>query len=339
MSSSTKATTPPASSLVTAAQINDSCPAVIDDLGKKIAVHLQKVRTYEAKAHKKAGVELRKADDNWNTVTQLLAEAKAKCDGGGFKAFKARYCPDLSKSYIYELIAIGSGKKTAEESLANKRGRVARSRAKRQAKVSATGDVADTPGTGNASQLNGNAGEKPQPAEPERPAGGPALGNGGADPEDTANEPKKWPGAHETDAERELAPNHEKAGEAPAPEKADDDANEGNEPGACSTPGLEQPASPGLEQPASPGPPKDELKDDTSAGQPGNAEATAPDDLLVEFDRHICWLAQVIEDNEDNGPGRFVKTLVSIRSLQRVSHFLAKIIPAPDLPIPPLAAS
>jgi hypothetical protein len=69
----------------TAAQI---AQGELEPLGKRITAHLEKVRRYEAEAHEKAGVELRKADDHWNTITQLLDEAKAKCNGGGFKAEK-----------------------------------------------------------------------------------------------------------------------------------------------------------------------------------------------------------------------------------------------------------
>jgi hypothetical protein len=116
----------------TAAQIEKG---KLDDLGKRIEAHLEKMRGYEAKAQEKAGVELREADDHFNTITQLLAEAKAKCDTGGFNAFRQKYCPDLSRSRIYELLAIGEGKKTLEEIRAEKRARVAKSRSK---KVSAT---------------------------------------------------------------------------------------------------------------------------------------------------------------------------------------------------------
>jgi hypothetical protein len=128
---------------VTAKQIEKGCPTAIEveALGYRIAAHLKKVRDYEAKAHEKAGVELRKAEDNWTTVTQLLAEAKAKCNAGGFKAFKEKYCPNLSRSRIYELLEIGTGKKTLEESRAAKRESVAKSR--RGKKVSTTNDVVD----------------------------------------------------------------------------------------------------------------------------------------------------------------------------------------------------
>src|SRR5689334_5772674 len=128
---------------VTAKQIEKGCPTAIEveALGYRIAAHLKKVRDYEAKAHEKAGVELRKAEDNWTTVTQLLAEAKAKCNAGGFKAFKEKFCPNLSRSRIYQLLEIGTGKKTLEESRAAKRESVAKSR--RGKKVSTTNDVVD----------------------------------------------------------------------------------------------------------------------------------------------------------------------------------------------------
>jgi hypothetical protein len=120
---------------VTAAQIKKGCPVEVQALGRRIAAHLQKVRDYEARAQEKAGVELRKADDNWTTVTQLLVEAKAKCDIGGFTAFKEKFCPNLSRSRIYELLQIGSGKKTVEQVKAGSRGRKAKQRAKNKAQV------------------------------------------------------------------------------------------------------------------------------------------------------------------------------------------------------------
>ena len=47
---------------LTAEQIENDCPE-IQDLGHRIAAHLDKARAYEAKAHEKAGAELRKADN------------------------------------------------------------------------------------------------------------------------------------------------------------------------------------------------------------------------------------------------------------------------------------
>ena len=145
---------PPKSSAikVTAEQIEKGCPTAIEvqALGFRIAAHLKTMRGYEAKAREKAGVELRKADDNWTTVTQLLAEAKEKCSTGGFKAFKEKFCPNLSRSRIYELLQIGSGKKTLEESRAANRERIAKHR--RDKRVSVTDDVTDK--AGNKSDLS-----------------------------------------------------------------------------------------------------------------------------------------------------------------------------------------
>ena len=87
----------------------------LKDLGERIAAHLKKVREYEATAREKAGVELQKAQDNRDSIAQLLAEAKAKCRDLGFKAFKEKYCPDLGKTRLYELLSIGDGRKTPEE--------------------------------------------------------------------------------------------------------------------------------------------------------------------------------------------------------------------------------
>ncbi len=108
----------------------------LEQEGKKIAAHLQKVREYEAAAKEKAGHELKKADEHFVSLTQELAAVKAKCRGAGFKVFKEKYCPDLSRSRIYQLLEIGTGKKTLEQSRAEKRDSVSKSRA---AKESTTG--------------------------------------------------------------------------------------------------------------------------------------------------------------------------------------------------------
>jgi hypothetical protein len=56
-------------------------------------------------------------------------------------------------------------------------------------------------------------------------------------------------------------------------------------------------------------------------------EPASPDALLEEFDKRVGWLARLIEDSE---PSRFIKTTVPTVSLQSVSRFLARIVPAPD---------
>ena len=118
--------------------VDDAAAKDVALLGSQIRAHLKTMRNYEAQARKKVDVELRKAQNNFDTITQLLAEAKAKCDAGGFKAFKEKYCPDLGRSRIYELLQIGSGKKTLDQSRAEKRASVAKSR--RGQRVSTTND-------------------------------------------------------------------------------------------------------------------------------------------------------------------------------------------------------
>ena len=128
-------------------QINDGA---LEEIGKQIAERLKKVRQYEERAAEKAGVELKQAQNHRDSIAQLLAEAKQQCSGLGFKVFKEKYCPDLGKSRIYELLAIGEGRKTAEEVRSATRERTAKARADKE---SATGDVADTSvslGTGQA---------------------------------------------------------------------------------------------------------------------------------------------------------------------------------------------
>ena len=135
---------------ITAAQVanpsvDDKAAMDVAARGCRIREQLKIARDYEAKARKKAGVELRKAENNWITVTQLLAEAKAKCSAGGFKKFKAKYCPDLGRSRIYELLAIASGKKSIEQVKAESRGRKAKERAENKRELSVTTIVTDEP--------------------------------------------------------------------------------------------------------------------------------------------------------------------------------------------------
>ncbi len=117
--------------------------AELETIGKEIAERVKKMRDYEATAQEKAGVELKNAKDQRDTITGvLLVQAKAKCKvtGESFKEFQAKYCPDLSRSRLYEILAIADGRKTREQVQAATRDRTAKSRAN---KVSATSSVAD----------------------------------------------------------------------------------------------------------------------------------------------------------------------------------------------------
>jgi hypothetical protein len=109
-------------SKLTAAQIEKNCPDSIQDLGKRIAAHYDKLLKCEDKA------EQHKA-----TIGQLLVKANEACDKGGFNAFHARFCPQLGRSRAYELLQIASGKKTSEEIKSAKRESMKRSRAAKKA--------------------------------------------------------------------------------------------------------------------------------------------------------------------------------------------------------------
>ena len=103
------------------------------------------MRDYDAAAEEKAGHDLRKAQDERDTINNvLLVQARAKCKEAGesFEKFRKQYCPDLSRSRLYTVLAIADGRKTVEQDRAEKRESVAKSRAK----VSSTSAVGDTPG-------------------------------------------------------------------------------------------------------------------------------------------------------------------------------------------------
>lgn len=83
------------------------------------------------------------------SVTTKKAKS-GKCTRGGFTAFKAKYAPDFGRTKLYQILAIGSGKKTREQVRIEDRERQQRHRAK--AAVSVTPPVTDTSETGAAPQ-------------------------------------------------------------------------------------------------------------------------------------------------------------------------------------------
>ena len=117
--------------------------AELEAIGKQIATRVKIMRDYDAAAEEKAGHELRKAQDERDTIHNvLLVQARAKCKEAGesFEKFRKQYCPDLSRSRLYTVLAIADGRKTVEQDRAEKRESVAKSRAK----VSSTSAVGDT---------------------------------------------------------------------------------------------------------------------------------------------------------------------------------------------------
>ena len=128
--------------------------AELEEIGKQIAARVKIMRDYDAAAEEKAGHELRKAQDERDTINNvLLVQARAKCKEAGesFEKFRKQYCPDLSRSRLYTVLAIADGRKTVEQDRAEKRESVAKSRAK----VSSTSHVGDTPRVPGVATPNG----------------------------------------------------------------------------------------------------------------------------------------------------------------------------------------
>jgi hypothetical protein len=120
--------------LLTAAQVEKSCPVRLQDLGKRIAAHLAKAAQCDEKV-----------EQHRISAGQLLAEAKKACDGGGFNAFREKFFPNLGKSRAYELLAIATNKKSVEETRADTRERTARSRANKKEAAANSATVAEKP--------------------------------------------------------------------------------------------------------------------------------------------------------------------------------------------------
>ena len=123
--------------------------AELEEIGKQIAARVKIMRDYDAAAEEKAGHELRKAQDERDTINNvLLVQARAKCKEAGesFEKFRKQYCPDLSRSRLYAVLAIADGRKTVEQDRAEKRESVAKSRAKVVSSTSAVGDTPRVPG-------------------------------------------------------------------------------------------------------------------------------------------------------------------------------------------------
>ena len=115
----------------TAADIEQDCPAHLQQMGKEIAARLKKIE--------KIDKYVEQAENHTISITQTIMRAKELCDEGGFNSFQERFFPNLGKSRVYELLAIGTGKKSIQEIKASTRLRVTKHRAnKTAASVSVT---------------------------------------------------------------------------------------------------------------------------------------------------------------------------------------------------------
>jgi len=136
------------------AEAKRTAKAELEEIGKQIAARVTIMRDYDAAAEEKAGHDLRKAQDERDTINNvLLVQARAKCKEAGesFEKFRKQYCPNLSRSRLYTVLAIADGRKTVEQDRAEKRESVAKSRAK----VSSTSAVGDTPRVPRVATPNG----------------------------------------------------------------------------------------------------------------------------------------------------------------------------------------
>src|SRR3954463_13547634 len=84
---------------LTAEQVEAGCPHHLQQIGKEIAERV-----------KKADKQVEQAQNHSISVERLIAQARELCDDGGFKAFQEKFFPNLGKSRIYELLAIGTNK-------------------------------------------------------------------------------------------------------------------------------------------------------------------------------------------------------------------------------------
>jgi hypothetical protein len=119
--------------------------AELEEIGPQIAAGVKIMRDYDTSAEEKAGYDLRKAQDELDTINKvLLVQARGKCREAGesFEKFRQQYCPDLGRLYV--VLAIAHGRKTVEQDPAEKRESVAKTRA-RASSTSAVGDGSTVP--------------------------------------------------------------------------------------------------------------------------------------------------------------------------------------------------
>jgi len=109
---------------ITAEQIKMGCPARLQHIGDEITEHF-----------KRAQDQARLLDKEVAELQGLIEEARGLCDKDGFEVFRQKFFPNLRKSRVYELLAIASGKRSAEEIKASNRERQAKHRAKQAASV------------------------------------------------------------------------------------------------------------------------------------------------------------------------------------------------------------
>jgi hypothetical protein len=128
----------------------------LEALGKQIAARYKNMQKYEEAAYEKAGFEYDKAKAERAAIeNKLLPEARAKCKAAGmsFVDFKKKYCPDMGRTKLYQVLAIADGRtsieKIREKERAKKRGQRAKDKEEpsvtNKEEPSGTGDVPNSP--------------------------------------------------------------------------------------------------------------------------------------------------------------------------------------------------
>ena len=70
---------------LSAEEVMEACPTMLQNWGVHIAAHLEKARKYEDKAKQ-----------HYTAVGEYLARAKKACDDGGFTAFREKFSRTLA---------------------------------------------------------------------------------------------------------------------------------------------------------------------------------------------------------------------------------------------------
>jgi hypothetical protein len=147
---------------VTAAQIENGCPARLQEIGRKITKRLGEARE-----------QAKHVDDHVIAINNLVAEAKEICFIGGFDKFRELFCPQLGKSQAYVRLDIAAGKTTLVEHRTKERERKQMARANQKAAAAKFRDVPDKSGLEAPSAFTENDGHEatnlaPEPAKPRR---------------------------------------------------------------------------------------------------------------------------------------------------------------------------
>jgi hypothetical protein len=120
----------------TAVQIENDCPARLQQIAREITEKFEEVRK-----------QAKRINNHVIAINNLITEAQGLCDVGGFDKFRELFCPQLGKSQAYVRLAIANGKTTLVEHRAKERERKQKTRANQKAVVANSGTVPENSDT------------------------------------------------------------------------------------------------------------------------------------------------------------------------------------------------